>query len=297
MLKLAGLESVFATVGNLYLLMMAAAVIFALYKGRTMLRKVVYAALALALFAAPVAPAMFRGLEYRSKLAKAQELFAERCKAAGVKIYKTIENVDSVVWMKWRDKSQNFRDQYKLDDPYGRDCGGEDCIQQLLGVTAGSSLDPEEAARHSVGYKFVESIDPTDGNLYRYQGVITVIGERTPEQMAAYKSNTGREAPLNIYGFRMQREPVAKFGARYGIAWDDLSTREDRDYWVAGGSLKLVDLQSNEIVAERIGYLFDRGQGSTAGFRTPWPWAQYYGPTCPSAHESTLNFAVRVLKP
>ena len=43
-----------------------------------------------------------------------------------------MDNVEGVVWMKWRNKQDNLSDQFRLDDPYGHDCGGEECIEQLL---------------------------------------------------------------------------------------------------------------------------------------------------------------------
>src|SRR5687768_6779821 len=55
---------------------------------------------------------------------KAQAMFAERCKSAGEKIHKTVENVEGVYLLKIRPSSINYGDQYRLDDPYGRDLGG-----------------------------------------------------------------------------------------------------------------------------------------------------------------------------
>jgi hypothetical protein len=39
---------------------------------------------------------------YEQQLAAATALFQERCKSAGETIKRTVQNVDSVVWMKWR---------------------------------------------------------------------------------------------------------------------------------------------------------------------------------------------------
>jgi hypothetical protein len=57
------------------------------------------------------------------------------------------------------------------------------------------------------------------------------------------------------------------------VTYDDISTREERDYWIAGSLLKVIDLQTNEVMAERIGYMMDRGQGNTGGGRSPWLFA------------------------
>ncbi|MBL0209276.1 MAG: hypothetical protein IPP84_15475 [Propionivibrio sp.] len=75
---------------------------------------------------------------------------------------------------------------------------------------------------------------------------------------------------LNIYAFVLDEVPAPGPAPRYGVTYDDISTREERDYWIAGSSLKVIDLKTNEVMAERIGYMMDRGQGNTSGGRAPW---------------------------
>ena len=223
--------------------------------------------------------------------------FEMHCKSAGEKINRTVENVDGIVWMKWRPKGVNLSDQFELDDPYGKDCSGDECIGRLLRVTKGAELNPEDAKLYSKGFRFVETTDPRDGMKYRYIGVIKVIRQRTPDQIEQYKKNTGRNPGPDVYGFGLERESIQQFTARYGVTWDDISTREDREKWVAGSSLKAIDLKTNEIMAERVGYLIDKGLGSQAGFRSPWPMAKAWA--CPTidSERSTWTFATKVMQP
>lgn len=95
------------------------------------------------------------------------------------------------------------------------------------------------------------------------------------------------------------------------MTWDDISTREEREYWIAGSSLKVIDLQTNQVIAERIGYMVDWAQGSRAGERSPWLFAAdtacpsfFSNPSKPNFdHASTAQlgqtrrFVFRVLKP
>lgn len=230
--------------------------------------------------------------EHLARLNASMALLQERCKSAGEKISRTIENVDGVVWMKWRGEKTNQGDQFRLDDPYGQDCGGEDCIAQLLRAEKGRELNPEEAKRHSKGYGFVETIDPRDGIRYRYTGVIKLSW--SADELEAYKKRTGGSPPAFSYTFSLNRESIDRYTARYGITWDDISTSEDREHWIAGGSLKVVDLQTNEILAERVGYMMDRGQGGRAGFRSPWLFAVQ--DACPEfPHEPTETRRGRTL--
>jgi hypothetical protein len=64
----------------------------------------------------------------------------------------------------------------------------------------------------------------------------------------------------------------------------------------------VIDLQSNEVIAERIGYMVDRGQGVTAGGRSPWLLAA--GAACPAfpgqhaeQANQTARFVEKVLFP
>ena len=243
--------------------------------------------------------------EHKARLNVVMERYQMRCKSAGEKISRTVENVEGVVWMKWRNKEVNSSNQFRLDDPYGRDCGGTDCILQLLRVTKGADLNPEEARKHPEGYRFVESVDPADVKRYRYTAVIKSIHTRTPDEVQQYIKNRGINPGPDVYDLALEREPIDQFSARYGIIWEDISTHEDREHWIAGGSVKVVDLQTNEVIAERSGWMVDRGQGSEAGFRSPWIFA--FDTSCPEPRRSydkhaiqdpvTALFAKKILKP
>ena len=225
----------------------------------------------------------------------AKALFDARCKGAGEKIIRTVENVDGVVWMKWRDKLDvnDDYDQFKLSDPYGRDCHAEECIEQLLRATKGLDLDPNKKEPFHSGYRFAESVDPATNQLNRYTRQLYRPHDREPK----YTESLVRAELIP--------QPMAQRAARYGITWDDISTREDREFWIAGGSIKVFDLQTNEVIAERIGYMMDRSQGDKSGARSPWLAAPALAcpafPKVPSGGPFMSNrnqpFIFKVLKP
>jgi hypothetical protein len=74
---------------------------------------------------------------------------------------------------------------------------------------------------------------------------------------------------------------IEKPTSKFGIEWNDISTPEDRKYWVAGSRLRIIDLTDNTIVAERIGYFIEAGFGSRAGGRRPWLTSRGPHTTCP----------------
>lgn len=308
MLKLTGFDVVLATAGNLYLLLALVGVCIALWKGKTWALKLLFAALVLAVFIAPIAPEIYRGVEYRKKLATAQAMFAERCKTAGEKINKTVENVEGIYLMKVRPSEMNYGDQFNLDDPYGRDLGGDGYIESFTrGQYAATHIvNPNvEAPARPQGYSYVEALDPKDGKRYRYTGGMKVVGQKdasAPNVQIDIKRNPNFD--LNIYSFVLDRQPVSGNSPRYGVTYDDISTREEREYWIAGSSLKVIDLHTNEVIGERIGYMVDWAQGSNAGQRSPWLLAA--NNACPqfgdrhgaSAQPSqTTRFVEKVLRP
>lgn len=232
-------------------------------------------------------------LQFKERLNAAAAHFEMRCKSAGEKITRTVENVEGVVWMKWRPKYIDEQAQFKLEDPFGHDCGETGCIERLLRVTRGLELDPEKKQPRQIGYRFVESIDPADGKAYRY----TLGLYRTRDRDARY-------GPSDI-STELLKQPIERPSARYGITWDDISTRDDRERWIAGGAIKVIDLQTNEVIAQRTGYMLDRGQGGHQNGPTAWLMARRHAcPPFPGGlgqrswpNTETLTFAIKVLTP
>ena len=130
---------------------------------------------------------------------------------------------------------------------------GRDIHGHLSGMIPDPSTDnsrltsPErEHLAVTAGYSYVDAIDPKDGQRYRYTGRMGF----TPEDI-----KQGRLVPR----FLLDKVLASGPAPRYGITYNDISTPEDRAVWIAGSSLKVIDLETKEVIAERIGYLFDRG--------------------------------------
>ena len=237
----------------------------------------------------------------RSRAQVAEAMFQERCKTAGEKIHKTVENVEGVYLLKLRPKGTNYGEQFKLDDPYGRDLDGEGYIETFVRDSFAKmrSPNPRPEWPPRIGYSYVEVQDSRDGQRYRYTGRI-----EEPWQ-------TNKAFAQGYTRFVLDKIPAPGPAPRYGVTYDDISTREEREYWIAGSSLKVVDLQTNEVIAERIGYMMDWAQGSQVGGRSPWLFAA--DNACPDFHRfknpmvqtkgasnqswQTLDFVEKVLKP
>lgn len=223
--------------------------------------------------------------EYKQRYAKAKALFDERCKSAGEKIYRTVEGVEGVLLMRERPVSMNLGNQYAFDDPYGRDFGGD---SYLISFLMGRNTDGTYSQQHTKNtFKFVEVKTESNSITNRF------YGKPTPRVSA------------DVFDIKLDKKEVNSLNSEHGVTWKDLSTKEDRDFWIAGSALEIVDLQSNKVIAERIGYMFDNALGNQVGGRSPWVFAEYNA--CPAFEKSaggypvkssrSRDFIFRVLKP
>jgi hypothetical protein len=202
-----------------------------------------------------------------------------------------------------------------MDDPYGRDLGGLGYIESFIqGSYQRGKRERPEGGPARIGYRFIEAQDAQDGRRYRYTGGIKATGRMeatAPNVQIELKRDPNFD--LNIYRFVVDKVPATGSAPRYGVTYDDISTHQERTHWIAGSSLKVIDLQTKEIMGERIGYMVDWAQGSRAGQRSPWLFAadnacpsflrnfkilkSGTGPAFPSQMYQTLDFVEKVLKP
>lgn len=260
-------------------------------------RSVVKACIALAMLQIMTACAA-RAPVVNEKSRQAEALFRQHCSTAGETIKRTVKDVEGIFLLKGRPKKINYGDQFLMNDPYGFDFGGEAYIESFLKATHEPArryaallknppvFDPDEP----VGYNYVDISGPENGEIVRYTAVVDQPGKADPKFSVDY--------------FRVILKKMLAPGmvARYGVTYEDISTVEDRALWIAGSSLKVVDLQTKEVIAERVGYMIDGGQGITAGGRSPWLLAASTAcPAFPGRHSDqvgqTARFVEKVLAP
>jgi hypothetical protein len=229
----------------------------------------------------------------RAAQRRAFAAWEQRCKSAGEFIRQTVNDVDGIVVLKER-FGNNDQYQFVLDDPYGRDSVGNNYLLNFL-----RGYYASETSRR-IGYRFVEAGDPAHGRAFRYTG-----RHEEPWQ-------TDKKYLKGYIRFVMDRTPIEAYSARYGVTFDDISTLEDRKLWIAGSSLKVIDLKTGAVMAERVGYMVDPGQGVTGG-EGGVPWVRAAGYACPDFNRNTaapmpgpaagaqpgqtLDFVQKVLKP
>ena len=232
------------------------------------------------------------------KSSPAETLFRQHCMAAGETIKHKVENVEGVFLLKGRPEEINYSDQFLMDDPYGLDLGGVAYVESFLKAhhkisrrnPASIEASPARRATDLTGYDYVEMTNSQGGGRSRFTAYIDQPGKTDPSYS------------LDALRVVLQKSPATGDTPRYGVTYEDISTREDRAVWIAGSSLRVIDLQTNEVIAERIGYMIDRGQGNTAGGRSPWLLAAsnacpaFPGPHAHQVHQ-TVRFVEKVLQP
>jgi len=285
LIELTGFDSLLSIFGLLYWAIAIVALGLALFRPKTRKTRMIATACVVLVFGILPVSGLIRHIGSTQQaeakaahVAKGIERFKAYCQQkAGIKIHRTVEGVEGIYLMKVR-TTGNFNNQYAMTDPYGDDALGDGYIETFL---EGRDQKGQfaDGAEDIPGYRFVEAIDPKDGKLYRFTAHI--------ERPGLTDSNYAKD----YVRFVLDREPIAQRTARYGVTYDDISTTEDRHYWIAGSSLRVVDLETNEVIAERIGYKMDYGQGPDGAARQGWTYAR--DNACPSYSRGTPVYQTR----
>jgi hypothetical protein len=275
MLELTGFGSVLRGIGFFYWVLAIGAVVLAIRKGKGRRGKIIWVTVALAAFAYLPGKALIEQHQRDEYAKEAWAYFKNKCDAeAGEKIYKTYTGVKSVLIVKPLPPAteKDLYDQFWYGDPYSAPAHSQRGI--LEAVRLASRTAPVSFGIHGPGYDFVEMRNEPRSLVTRYYYSEGATHDRT---------STSQQVE-----------------SRFGISWNDISTPEDRKYWVAASRLLVIDLTDNSIVAERVGYFIEAGFGSTAGQRRPWLTSRGPNSTCPSIRNGSYEdrwFILKVLRP
>lgn len=233
-------------------------------------------------------------------VSQATRRFEELCKGAGVKIYRTVDDVDAVLLLKVR-PTLEFKDQADPMLPGAAMAGeafGDAYIESFLGVEnrdrgygkGGRGTISGPAGTDFPRYRYVDIIDPNDGQRYRY----SYVKDGSTGQISSGAQGMGDSS-------RLVRRIADGLAPRYAVDYEDIVNREDRKLWIAGTTIRVRDQQSGEILGEYTTYLMDGGMGTTDGTRAPWSHASHSRFRCPQIDGATSThtryFVDGVLKP
>lgn len=299
MLELTGFGLILAAIGYGYVALAFGLAGLALWYVPRWPYKVICAIAVLAVFlSSPVQTIMDANEKQRLSqvhLAKAMARFEELCKTSGEFINKTAIDVNGLLLIKLR-PAVNRINSIDAIDPYGADFDGQGepygngaYISSFLRARDGRGKVIEDVSGAISGYEYVDIVDPESGVRYRYRGEMGVPphlkGNPVYKDRSVFVLSEPKIPELNDY-------------PEYGVTYDDITLAEDRAMWIAGSSLRVVELGSGEVMGERVGYMIDPGQGSTAGARSPWLSAGREGFSCPARSSilQTRTFVEKIIK-
>src|SRR6218665_2584961 len=295
MLELGAGADILRAIGWLYIGFAAALLWACLWFPRRWWQKIVWAVAVLLVFLLPM---YWRQAEKsrivdarKARYGKGKALFDERCKTAGEKVYKTVEDVEGVLLQEvWPSASDSDRhDPHWPNAGLTRQYGAESYVQSFISwelkqhppqrgyLSAEEDRDTHDRHKSIPGYAFVD-VKEGDGFVYRYRLV--------------------REAPPELKS--MSRERLSGATARYAISFRGITANPaDRDQWVAGMTVLITDTKNNEVIAEKTKYSFERGFGSKSGWRSPWLFSITFPELTEgeSSRYATRFFVDQVLKP
>lgn len=203
-----------------------------------------------------------------------RKLCAEK---SGEKIYKTFSGVKSVVVLKPLPPAsdKDHFDQFWFGDPYSAFAHSERGAHEAGNLVGLVKLE-KGVSNPEMGFEYVDLKRESDGTV-TYQRIARPLG--STQRIVTSVQNSE---------------------AQFGIIWDDISSPRDRDFWVAGSRLQIIDLRDKSVVAERTGFLIEAGFGSRAASRRPWLSSRNPHTSCPPIRNGTFEdrwFVLRVLRP
>ena len=205
--------------------------------------------------------------------------FNKLCKEkAGIKVYKTVKGVESVLITKPRPKvsadERELFDQFWRGDPYGGIAHRDGT--KLIAAELFGSYAPHDnrtgtwPVQKSPILKFVEAAsEPQNLGL---------------EFVRYARSESAEE---------IEMRPVEGAVSKFAVEWSDVSSDQDRNFWIAASHWKVLDRKSGEVIGERMGFAIEPGFGSRAGARRPWLFALRQGNSCPPIEHSHNQIFIR----
>ncbi len=215
-----------------------------------------------------------RKAQYDAAMAR----FEERCKSAGEKINRTVEDVEGVLLANIRpDTKPGDRSDPNWPDAALPDEGrGDWYIRSFL------FWEHHQDKRNMRGFL---NETPSKSPGYRF---VDVGSERDGFRRIRLDRSDGA---------KLFSEPMKSKPTRYAVSFENLVDPEDRKLWIAGTKVTVTDTSNNEVLAQKTWYSVEPGQGSKAGARVPWGFAR----TCPlhvgTSDGMTRFFVDQILKP
>ncbi len=225
---------------------------------------------------------------YAADKAEFQRLCRE---VAGYKFYRKAENVDGILLLKVR-RDGDWQDIMAPGAAFALESEGEGYIKSFLAYREPSSGANDESyfvsttkkEDSTAGFAYVDVIDEKTGKRIHY----------TPRWDEPWQYD---KSYLKGYiKFWLDESPPLNPPPRYAVTFEDHVVPEERARGLASSTVKVIDTQTNEVMAEMLRYAWSP---PGAFSKTATPWLTAY--KCPGvgygSSTATRQFVDRVLVP
>jgi hypothetical protein len=157
-----------------------------------------------------------------------EQYFDHLCKTeAGEFIFKTVENVEGLYFMRPREHATDYQQEhlYTLEDPYGYTDWEASRLPTVF-------VNPPWATYSYLEVPLPSVVKPkSEGATYR-----------------RYSGYVQKKSP-------MIDEDVRNLNSKYGVTWRGINRLHDRELGIAGGEMIVLDLHNSEVLAVRRGFI------------------------------------------
>ena len=215
--------------------------------------------------------------------------FNQLCRTkAGYKINRVVTEVEGIRLLKVRHRIQDGN-MFAPGAAFGLESKDAGYIKSFLAyrypsTQADYSYEFSEDSQDGAipGFRYVDVLDDKDGKYYRYTG-------RWDEPWKYDKSYL-----KGYIKFFLDRVPSPQPLARYAVTFEDSVIPEERAKGFASSKVMVLDMQTNEVLAEMVRYVWGPSQPTSY---TPNPWLTT--DKCPGvatgSYAATRQFIDRVL--
>ncbi len=227
--------------------------------------------------------------EYQRRYQQREAEFDQLCRTkAGYKINRVVTDVEGIRLLKVRHRIQDG-DMLAPGAAFAAEAEDDEYISRFLSyrypsVTSDNSypvnVNPDDDS--IPGFRYVDVLDDKDGKYYRYTG-------RWDEPWKYDKSYL-----KGYIKFFLDKVPSPQPLARYAVTFEDSVIPEERAKGFASSKVIVLDMQTNEVLAEMVRYVWGPSQPTSY---TPTPWLTT--DKCPMVSDgvssATRQFVDRVL--
>jgi len=220
--------------------------------------------------------------------------FERRCKeVAGYKFYRRAENVEGILLPKIR-HSGDWRDRMAPGAAFALEGYDSVYITSFLeyrypssGVNDESYFTNTQKMKDAIpGFQYVDVIDEQDEKRYRY----------TPRWEEPWQYDKSYLKGYIKFFLDRSPQPSSEPAPRYSVTFEDHVVPAERARGLASSTVRVLDTQTGEVMAEMLRYAWTPGRASS---ENPTPWLTAY--KCPGpghgSDSATRQFVDRVLVP